>query len=77
MSEQEFSLLPYSSKNAVRYSVDGSKVCINLVDQTPSFAGGKTIYTHTEILPIMNNSDWSPAVDTENTVLFDDESLYT
>ena len=54
----DFSVLPYPSKEKLRYSVDGSQAVIKFVGNKPSFFYGKTTYTYNQITTILQNSDW-------------------
>ena len=54
----DFSGLPYTSKEKLRYSVDGSQAVIKFFGNKPSFFYGKTAYTYNQITTILQNSDW-------------------
>ena len=54
----DFSVLPYSSKEKLRHSVDGSQAVIKFFGNKPSFFYGKTTYTYNQITTILQNSDW-------------------
>ena len=54
----DFSVLPYPSKEKLRYSVDGSQAVIKFFGNKPSFFYGKTTYTYNQITTILQNSDW-------------------
>lgn len=58
-SQIDFSQLPYSSKDVLRYSLDGTKAVIKYETPIPSFFSGKTTYTYSQITPIMLNSEWT------------------
>ena len=46
-----------TSPATLRYSLDGSKTIIKFIGDVPSFLEGSTIYTHSEIIEIINNPD--------------------
>ena len=54
----DFSQLDYNDPNALRTSLDNSKVVIRYSGDQPSFINGKTTYTHEEILVEMAKEDW-------------------
>jgi len=55
-----FSQVLETSAASLRYSVDGTKSFVKFAGNTPSFLDGKTQYTHSEILAILNdvNGEW-------------------
>ena len=54
----DFSKVLETSVNTLRYSLDGSKTFVKFEGNTPSFLNGKTQYTHSEILTILDSADW-------------------
>ena len=51
-----------TSSDTLRYSNDGNKTFVKYEGSQPSFLSGKTEYTHSEILTILNEVDgewWS------------------
>ena len=48
-------------KNTLRKTLDGSKALLKWDGNTPSCFDGITIYNYSEILTILNNSDWKEA----------------
>ena len=54
----DFSQLDYKNPDALRTSLDDSKVVIRYSGDQPSFLNGKTTYTHEEILAEMAKEDW-------------------
>ena len=46
------------NKNTLRKTLDGSKALLKWDGNTPSCFDGITIYNYSEILTILNNSDW-------------------
>ena len=60
VSSVNFSEVMETSADTLRYSVDGTQTLVKFVGDTPSFLDGKTQYTHSEILNILNGSEWTP-----------------
>ena len=60
VSSVDFSEVMETSANTLRYSVDETKTLVKFEGSTPSFLDGKTQYTHSEILNILNGSEWTP-----------------
>ena len=54
----DFSQVAETSENTVRYSLDGSQTFVKFEGDTPSFLDGKTQYTNSEMLTILDGSDW-------------------
>ena len=54
----DFSVLPYTSKEKLRHSLDGSQAVVKFFGNKPSFFYGKTAYTYNQILTILQSSDW-------------------
>jgi len=60
VSSVNFDQVDETSANTVRYSLDGSKTFVKFdSDTTPSFLDGKTQYTHSEILAILETDEWT------------------
>ena len=55
----DFSQLSYSSKSALRYSLDGESAVIQYETPIPSFFSGKTTYTYHQITDILDGEDWT------------------
>lgn len=55
----DFNRVCQTSADTLRYSLDGSKFLLKFEGDTPSFLEGKTQYTHSEILPIMQSAEWT------------------
>ena len=53
----DFTKVLENSKDTLRYSVDGSKTFVKYDGSQPSFLSGKTEYTHSQILAILNADD--------------------
>ena len=60
VSSVNFSEVMETSLNTLRYSVDETKTLVKFIGDTPSFLDGKTQYTHSEILNILNSTEWTP-----------------
>ena len=57
-----FSQVDETSADTVRFSTDGSQTFVKFdSDTTPSFLGGKTQYTHSEIITILATDAWTPS----------------
>jgi len=59
VSSINFSEVMETSANTLRYSVDETKTLVKFTGDTPSFLDGKTQYAHSEILNILNGSEWA------------------
>ena len=55
-----FSEVIETSADTLRYSVDETQTFVKFEGDTPSFLDGKTQYNHSEILNILNGSEWTP-----------------
>ena len=49
-----------TSVNTLRKTLDGNKGLLKWDGDTPSCFDGMTTYSHSEILNILQSSDWSP-----------------
>lgn len=49
-----------TSADTLRFSVDGDKTFVKFEGNTPDFLAGKTTYTHSEILAILQTEEWTP-----------------
>ena len=56
VSSMDFSQLLTTSANTMRYNIPEDKALVKFTGNTPSFLSGKTVYSHTEILNILNNT---------------------
>ena len=52
----DFSQLSTTSQDTMRYNEVEDKAIVKFPGNTPSFLSGKTIYSHSEILEIVNNT---------------------
>ena len=57
VSSVDFSQVLETSANTIRYNNDDTKTFVKFEGDTPAFLDGKTQYTHSEILAILNNVD--------------------
>ena len=55
VSSVDFSQVMERSADALRYSNDESKTIVKYEGSQPSFLSGKTEYTHSQILAILND----------------------
>ena len=55
----DFSQLTYSSKSALRYSLDEESAVIQYETPIPSFFSGKPTYTYSQITEILDGEDWT------------------
>ena len=60
VSSVNFAEVMETSAETLRYSVDETKTLVKFRGDTPSFLDGKTQYTHSEILNILNSAEWTP-----------------
>ena len=54
VSSVDFAQVLENSANTLRYSNDGNKTFVKYEGSQPSFLSGKTEYTHSEMLAILN-----------------------
>ena len=54
----DFSQVHETSADTLRYSLDDSQTFVKFDGDTPSFLDGKTSYTHSQILTILDGEDW-------------------
>lgn len=59
VSSVNFNQVLETSADTLRYSLDGTKTFVKFEGDTPSFLDGKTQYTHSEILSILNGPEWT------------------
>ena len=57
VSSVDFSKVITTSADTLRYSNDGSKTFVKYEGSQPTFLSGKTEYSHSEILAILNDED--------------------
>ena len=56
----DFSQVVENNTNSIRYKADDSQAIVKFQGDTPSFLEGKTQYSHSEILAIVNTAEWNP-----------------
>jgi len=63
----DFSQLLNASASVLRKNNDNSKVIVKYKGDQPSFLNGKTIYTHSQILNIVNDTEgeWYTEIEIE------------
>ena len=59
VSSVDFSQVKETSADTLRYSLDNSKTVLKFEGDTPSFLSGKTTYDRSEILTILDGSEWT------------------
>ena len=59
VSSINFNEVLETSVSTLRYSLDNSKTFVKFEGNTPSFLNGKTQYNHSQIIEILQTSDWS------------------
>ena len=53
----DFKQVIETSESTLRYSLDGTQKIIKFIWEIPSFLDGEKIYSHDEIIEIINNPD--------------------
>ena len=51
----EFKHVIETSKSTLRYNLNGTQTIVKFTGDVPSFLEGETIYSHSEIIEIINN----------------------
>ena len=69
VSSVDFSQVNETSASTLRYSVDNSKTFVKFDGNTPSFLSGKTQYNHTEMLTLLDGTDWDDGEDLSASTL--------
>jgi hypothetical protein len=59
LSNVDYSQVLETSENTVRYSLDGSKFLLKFEGNTPTFLEGKETFNYSEIMNILNSSEWA------------------
>ena len=57
VSSVDFSQVLETSADTLRYSLDGNKTFVKYEGSQPSFLSGKTEYSYSEILAILDDTD--------------------
>jgi hypothetical protein len=60
VSNVNFTEVVERDSNSLRYNADNSQTIVKFDGNTPRFLEGKTQYTHSEILAIVNTAEWNP-----------------
>jgi hypothetical protein len=53
----DFKRVIETSASTLRFSLNGSQTIIKFIGEIPSFLDGETIYSHSEIIELINNPD--------------------
>lgn len=53
----DFQKVIETSEATLRYNLDGTKTIVKFIGEVPSFLDGDKIYSHDEIIEIINNPD--------------------
>ena len=53
----DFKKVIETSEATLRYNLDGTKTIIKFIGDVPDFLSGDKIYSHSEIIEIINNPD--------------------
>ena len=59
VSTVDFSKVHETSASTLRYSLDNSKTFVKFEGNIPSFLDGKTQYSKSEMVAILNSEEWS------------------
>lgn len=62
ISTVNFSEIRETAPGTLRYSVDNTLFLVKYQGTTPTFLEGKTRYTHSEIMEILQTAEWSNGV---------------
>ena len=56
VNSMDYSKLETTSADTTRYNTPEDKALVKFSGSTPSFLSSKTVYTHSEIITILNNT---------------------
>jgi hypothetical protein len=59
VSSVDFSQVLETSADTLRYNIAGDKTFVKYEGETPSFLVGKPSFSHSEILEILSNENWT------------------
>jgi len=59
VSSVNFDQVLETSANTLRYNIAGDKTFVKYEGETPSFLVGKPSFSHSEILEILSNENWT------------------
>jgi hypothetical protein len=65
VSSIDFSQVIETSADTLRYSLDDSQTFVKFDGNTPNFLNGKTSYTHSEMITVLDGTDWTPEEELE------------
>jgi hypothetical protein len=60
VADVDFSQVFETSADTLRYNVAGDKTFVKYEGTKPRFLYGKDTYTHSQIMTILDGSEWSP-----------------
>ena len=63
VSSIDFDQVLETSKETLRYSLDGTQTFVKYEGSKPSFLDGKETYTHSQILEILAGEDWTEPIE--------------
>ena len=63
LSSVDFSQVLETSTDTLRYNLAGTRAVLKFIGDTPSFLEGKTQYTHSEIVEVLQGEDWSEPIE--------------
>ena len=63
LSSVDFSQVLETSTDTLRYNLAGTQAVLKFTGDTPSFLEGKTQYTHSEIVEVLQGEDWSEPIE--------------
>jgi ribosome-interacting GTPase 1 len=65
VSSVDFNQVLETSTDTLRYNVAGDKTFVKHEGETPSFLVGKPSFSHSEILEILSNENWTEKLPVE------------
>jgi ribosome-interacting GTPase 1 len=65
VSSVDFNQVLETSTDTLRYNVAGDKTFVKYEGETPSFLVGKPSFSHSEILEILSNENWTEKLPVE------------
>jgi len=63
VSSVDFEQVFETSENTLRYSLDGSQTFVKYEGNKPRFLYGKTAYSYSEILTILDGPEWTEPIE--------------
>ena len=52
-----------TSADTLRYNLPGTQAVLKFTGDTPSFLEGKTQYSHSEIVQVLQDEEWSESIE--------------